>query len=258
MSSIFSTPETFAGADGNHYTIGPYIRTPENIEKHLSILNTPSSSHIEYVASNKLDKGSLLDWLDRAKESDGVELLGLYRCQNKELIGTSKISISTSTSSFGAGILLDSNYVTSANLGRCVKGYIMSKCFLNLNLSTCKGICSAANLSSISIYRYFGFMARREDNSRLSFSLDKNSYLAKVRFILGKYLTESGFSLAGLQDDEVLSSDLSEIPGYSSLSFFNFISILLDAGGSKDVLDFYNCTTLSEMASLMGPSLFTL
>ena len=258
INKLFDATVDFTAGDAKRYRISPYIVNSKYLQEHLEILREPSSGLIDYSPDNMNELAALEAWVQAANENSNEYLLGVYEESNNSLIGTSKVSTCSNRETFSAGIMVGRKYVGKASLGKYVKGYILNKCFLEAGMIECVGGCLQENLGSISIYRYFHFEAKADGKSKISFSLGNAAHKQRVVDKLKVHMLKAGFDVANANNHELLEHDISMIRGYSSLTFMNLLSLLMEKNVGLDIISLFECKSMQDIVLAMGPEFFSL
>ena len=258
MLSQFNNKEEFHAGDGYRYRICSYILNSDYLQQHQEIITQPKASMIDYRTSGDCSLEGISEWVSNASSSENTHLLGIYDVQTDRLVGTSKVIHNHPENSFSAGILISPGLMGSANLGRYIKGYILNKCFLELDLKRCDGGCRKENIPCISIYKYFRFTAGYDGKDFLRFTLSRESFYTFLAKIFRRELTDAGFDPKGLNDSSLIESEIVSLRGYSSLSFMNLAARLMECKKDLEIIEIFDCETISEISLAMGASLFSL
>lgn len=217
------------------------------------------ASHLDYTKSNVPTLSSLQSWVKDAMSADNTFLFQVIDAHHTKLVGTSKLTLDFKKNSFSIGIMLASEFSQGQNIDKYVKGALLNYSFFCLNLGFCQGGCTSSNFKSISFYKYFDFDIISCDSSSIKFSLSKTAYVKRVSNLLIPALQRYGFGLKNFEKaDQVFVLPFTELPGFSSLTFFNFASDIIEKNKSVTIQHIFDCRSFSDIALLVGPSFFSL
>ena len=261
IKQIFAATEIFKPQNSSNFLeVTPYIISEAILKEHCELLLSTESNTIDY-ARDKINSDDVEKYaLHVAQDKDSI-LLAIK--SNNKLVGTSKISIQVRDNKqcVVSGILLHEELRTGLNIERSIKGMASFRASNRLSIPLIFGACNKRNIRSVAFFKYFGYSMNNKNTAEsgiehISFFLNQkdlvNHYLKRLHLKMKSYgmdLLETA-SFKG----SLLDLNISDISGFSSLSYFNLLSDILECKPNSGLDEIYEINTVGEIIDYIGYS----
>jgi len=261
IKELFKAAELFKPQNSSKVLeITPYVISKSILREHCELLLSTESNTIDY-AREKINCDDVEKYALNIGQDENSILLAI-KSDNK-LVGTSKISIQIRDNKqcVVSGILLHEELRTGLNIERSIKGMASLRASTQLSIPLIFGACNKRNIRSVAYFKYFGYSmnnrnAGESELEHICFFLKQNDlvnhYLKRLHHKLRSYgmnlLETSNFQ------ESLLELNISDILGFSSLSYFNLLSEILECKPNASLDEIYEINTVREIIDYIGYS----
>jgi len=239
--------------DGDVIVAKEYEISDFYLNQHLEMLTGPTSDYLINADAN-ISKQVLREDMENHLNSKSVVPFAFYK--EDMLIATSFLYIQ-SDHTMNAGLLIKDGVYRGTKLFGLIKlGVYLKGLNLVENVERIKGQVNISNIAGMAAYYAFGFRFIGKDSDYVYFETSTKAMLQYALLKLSPVLRGFGINL---EDDELdINRELAALEGFSSLSYSELLSDLLNRFPHLAIDELLEIKSLKDLVHVLGFNLYSL